>query len=160
VYNKNAIINRQLLDPKIMKKQFTLSLFLAFFLLAPVIGSLAQTTAHPAAQTQGTWDAIGTVRAARMGGDHDVVTVPEPLYHYKKLKFKVTDAPMNIKKMVINYDNGESQTISNSYEVKKGGESNTIDLKAGTQKLKSVELWYDTKGLIKGKAKVTVMGMK
>lgn len=147
-----------------MKKRIALSLLLAFFFLAPAIETLAQKTAppatKPAAQTDGTWEAIGTVRAARVGGDHDVVTVPEPLYHYKKLKFKVTDAPLNIKKMVVNYDNGESQTISNRYEVKKGGESNTIELKTGTQKLKSVELWYDTQGLIKGKANVTVMGMK
>lgn len=149
-----------------MKKQITLSLLLAIFFLAPAIETMAQKTAPPAAtakpgaQTQGTWEAIGTVKAARMGGDHDVVTVPEPLYHYQKLKFKVTDAPLNIKKMVINYDNGESQTISNKYQIKKGGESNTVDLKTGTQKLKSVELWYDTQGLIKGKANVTVMGMK
>ena len=150
-----------------MKKHFTLSLFLALFLLAPVMEVLAQTTPKPAAQTTtkpaaqaSTWEAIGTVKAARMGGDHDMVTVPEPLYHYTKLKFKVTDAPLNIKKMVITYDNGETQTISNKYEIKKGGESNIIDLKAGTQKLKSVELWYDTQGLAKGKANVTVMGMR
>lgn len=149
-----------------MKKQFSLALLFVLFCLTPSLKSMAQTTAKPAAQTTakpaatGTWDAIGTVKAARMGGDHDVVTVPEPHQHYSKLKFKVTDAPMNIKKMVINYDNGESQTISNRYEVKKGGESNTIDLKTGTQKLKSVELWYDTQGLIKGKANVTVMGMR
>jgi len=141
-----------------MKKQFTLALLLVLFCLAPALEGLAQTTAKPMAT--GTWDAIGTVKAARMGGDHDVVTVPEPHMHYSKLKFKVTDAPMNIKKMVINYDNGEAQTISNRYEVKKGGESNVIDLKTGTQKLKSVELWYDTQGLIKGKASVTVMAMR
>ena len=143
-----------------MKKKFTLGLFFAFFLLAPALESLAQKTSQPMAQTTGTWDAIGTVRAARMGGDHDVVTVSEPHHHYKQIKLKVTDAPLNIKKMMINYDNGESQTISSRYEVKKGGESNTIDLKTGNQKLKSVELWYDTAGLLKGKAHVTVMGMR
>jgi hypothetical protein len=147
-----------------MKKQIALGLLLAIFVLASAIETKAQKTTQPAtsstAQTETTWDAIGTVKAARMGGDHDVVTVPEPLYHYKKLKFKVTDAPLNIKKMVVNYDNGESQTISNKYEIKKGGESNTIVLKTGTQKLKSVELWYDTQGLMKGKANVTVMGMR
>src|SRR6187399_1491929 len=101
-----------------MKKQFALSFLLVLFFLAPVMRTLAQTTTKPAAQPTtkpaaqtGTWDAIGTVKAARMGGDHDVVTVPEPHQHYTKLKFKVTDAPMNIKKMVVNYDNGESQTI-------------------------------------------------
>ena len=143
-----------------MKKHFTLSFLLVLFFLAPVLESMAQKTATKPAAQSGTWEAIGTVKAARMGGDHDMVTVPEPLYHYTKLKFKVTDAPLNIKKMVVTYDNGETQTISNKYEIKKGAESNTIDLKAGSQKLKSVELWYDTQGLAKGKDNVTVMGMR
>ena len=108
-----------------MKKQFAFSFLMVLFLLAPVMKSMAQTTAKPAAQPTakpaqtGTWDAIGTVKAARMGGDHDMVTVPEPLMHYSKLKFKVTDAPLNIKKMVVTYDNGETQTISNKYQIKK-----------------------------------------
>ena len=106
-----------------MKKQFTLGLFFAFFLLAPAFESLAQKTTQPMAQTTGNWDAIGTVKAARMGGDHDVVTLTEPHHHYKQIKLKVTDAPLNIKKMVITYDNGETQTISNRYEIKKAAKA-------------------------------------
>jgi hypothetical protein len=139
-----------------MKKQITLSLFLAFLFIAPAFKALAQ---NAATATQ-NWEAIGTVNASRMGGDHDVLEMPEPYKHYKKLKLQVTGAPLNIKKMVINYENGEAQTITNRYEIKKGGESNIIDVKPGNQKLTSMELWYDTKGILKGKAHVTVMGMK
>ena len=144
-----------------MKKQLTLSLFLAIFLLAPISKLFAQKTAPPAAaQTTGTWDALGTVVAARMGGDHDVIEITETDVVYKKLKFKVDDAPLNVKKMVITYGSGEQQTVNTKYQIKKGGESNTIDLKPAGKTLKTVELWYDTKGLLKGKANVTVYGLK
>jgi hypothetical protein len=146
-----------------MKKQITLSLFLAFFFLAPTFAALAQKTASSTTKStkqDGDWESIGTLRAARMGGDHDVMEMPEPYVNYDKLKLKVTGAPLTIKKMVINYDDGKAQTITNRYEIKKGSESNVIDLETASQKIQSVELWYDTKGLLKGKANVTVMGMK
>lgn len=147
-----------------MKTQITLSLFLGLFFLAPDFEALAPKTATVAtksvAQTEGTWESIGTVTAARIRSDHDVITMPEPYVNYTKLKLKVTSAPINIKKLVINYENGESQTITNRYEVKKGEESNIINLKSGSKKLQSVEMWYDTQGLMKGKAKVTLMGLK
>ena len=156
---KKKLLN--LTNLKNMKKQLTLSLFLALFLLAPVSSLFAQKTAPPAeAQTTGTWDALGTVVAARMGGDHDAIEITETDVVYKKLKLKVTDAPLNIKKMVITFANGKTQTVNTKYQIKNGGESNITDLKEPGQPLKTVELWYDTKGLLKGKANVTVMGMK
>ena len=143
-----------------MKNNITLSLFLVLFILAPVSKNMAQKTAAAATQTTGTWDALGTVVAARVGGDHDVVKITETDVVYKKLKLKVTDAPLNIKKMVITFGNGEKQTVNTKYQIRNGGESNIIDLKPAGQPLKTVELWYDTKGLLKGKANVTVMGLK
>ena len=142
-----------------MKKQFILNLLLVLFLLAPAIQTLAQNPAHQNAQETGTWHALGTLRAARMG-DHDELKIAEPHAAYTKIKLKVTDAPLNLKRILIHYDDGQAQSIDSRYEIKNGGESNTIDLMAGTHKLKSIELWYDTQGLIKGKAHVTVYGMK
>ena len=42
----------------------------------------------------------------------------------------------------------------------KGGESRIVDLRGGKRKLKSVEFWYDTKGILNGRADVTLFGMK
>lgn len=45
--------------------------------------------------------------------------------------------------------------------IKKGGESRQIDLKgAGKRSLRKIEFWYETKGVLQGKADVTVFGMK
>lgn len=47
------------------------------------------------------------------------------------------------------------QTIS------QGGESRQIDLRgSGRRSIRKIEFWYDTKGIFKGRANVTVFGMK
>lgn len=41
------------------------------------------------------------------------------------------------------------------------GESRAIDLQGvGKRSIPKIEFWYDTKGFLKGKANVTVFGMK
>lgn len=41
------------------------------------------------------------------------------------------------------------------------GEWRAIDLKGvGTRSIRRIDFWYDTKGFLKGKADVTVFGMK
>ena len=45
--------------------------------------------------------------------------------------------------------------------IPQGGESRAIDLKGvGQRSLRRVDFWYDTKGFLKGKADVTLFGMK
>jgi hypothetical protein len=46
------------------------------------------------------------------------------------------------------------------YNIPQGGESRIIDLKGTRRKLRSVEYWYDTKGILNGKANVTLFGIK
>lgn len=46
-------------------------------------------------------------------------------------------------------------------DIRKGGESRAIDLKgAGKRSLRKIDFWYETKGVLQGKADVTVFGMK
>jgi hypothetical protein len=58
------------------------------------------------------------------------------------------------------HDGGAPERIEVRYNIPKGGESRVLDLRGGKRKLKSVEFWYDTKGLLNGKADVTLFGMK
>ena len=45
--------------------------------------------------------------------------------------------------------------------IPQGGESRAIDLRGiGKRSVRRIEFWYDTKGFLKGKADVTVFGMK
>lgn len=107
----------------------------------------------------GSWRLLGTVHAKHTA-DHDALAVPGPHDYYRKIKFKVTDSPVNIQRLVVRYDDGAPENINTRVEIPKGGESRVIDLKGGKRKLKSIEFWYDTKGFLNGKADVTVFGMK
>lgn len=107
----------------------------------------------------GSWRNLGTVHAKHTA-DQDALNVPGPHDYYRKLKFKVTDAPVNIQKIVVRYDDGAPENIDIRQEIPKGGESRVIDLRGGKRKLKSIEFWYDTKGVFNGTADVTVFGMK
>jgi len=107
----------------------------------------------------GSWRLLGTLQAQHTA-DHDRLEVKGPYDFYRKLKFKVTDSPVNITKMIVRYDDGAPEVINTRYEIPKGGESRVIDLKGGKRKLKSIEFWYETKGFLNGKADVTIFGMK
>ncbi len=84
-----------------------------------------------------------------------------PYDYFRKLKFKVTDAPLNMIRMVVRYDDGGlPENIEIRFNIPKGGESRAIDLKGGRLKLKAIDFWYDTKGFLNGKADVTLFGQK
>lgn len=122
----------------------------------------SQKVLHPKKNTinnAGTWRVLGTVHAKHTA-DHDQLNVPGPHDYYRKIKFKVTDSPVNIQRMIVRYDDGAPENINTRVEIPKGGESRVIDLNGGKRKLKSIEFWYDTKGFLNGKADVTVVGMK
>ena len=80
---------------------------------------------------------------------------------YCAVSVKVTDAPLNLRRVVVIYDNGQPDKLEVRQDIRKGGESRAIDLKgAGKRSLRKIEFWYETKGILQGKADVTVFGMK
>ncbi|MCD0472088.1 hypothetical protein [Flavobacterium sp. JAS] len=107
----------------------------------------------------GSWRVLGTVHAKHTA-DHDALNVPGPHDYYRRIKFKVTDSPLNMQRIVVCYDDGAPENINTRFNIPKGGESRVIDLKGGKRKLKSIEFWYDTQGFLNGKADVTVFAMK
>lgn len=118
-----------------------------------------QQVVKPKGGTTGSWRLLGTTHAQHTA-DHDVIVVAGPHDYFRKLKFKVTDAPLNMQRMIVTYDDGRPENIDVRENIPKGGESRVIDLKGGKRKLKTVEFWYDTKGFLNGKADVTLFGMK
>ena len=120
----------------------------------------AQQLSHPRPGSPGTWRLIGTTQAQH-SADHDAIIVQGPYDNFRALKFKVTDAPLNMMHMVVTYDNGMPDRIEVRQNIPQGGESRVIDLKGvGKRSIRKIEFWYDTKGFLKGKADVTVFGMK
>ncbi len=120
----------------------------------------ADQVVRPKAGPAGSWRLIGRTTANHTA-DHDTIVVQGPNDSFRRLQFKVTDAPLDIRRMVVTYDNGEPDKIDVRYRIPQGGESRVIDLRgAGRRSLRRVDFWYDTAGLGRGRADVTLFGMK
>jgi len=119
----------------------------------------AQKVVTPRAGNPGSWRVIGTVDAS-FSADHDTLVV-RGFDDFRRIKFKVTNAGLNLQRMVIVYENGEPDRIEVRVNIPQGGESRQIDLKgAGKRRIRRIDFWYDTKGILNGRAHVTVFGMK
>jgi hypothetical protein len=100
---------------------------------------------------------IGQV-TANFTVDHDVIVVKGPFDNFRRIKFKVTNAPLHITRLLITYDNGEPDRLEVRERIEKGG---AIDLRGvGQRSVRKIEFWYDTAGVRRGRADVTVFGMK
>jgi hypothetical protein len=120
----------------------------------------AQQVSKPKPGHTGSWRILGHTQANH-SADHDIIIIKGPFDYFRRLKFKVTDAPLQMRRMLVRYDDGGGpEDIDIRYNIPQGGESRVIDLKGGKRKLKSIEFWYDTKGFLRGKANVTLLGIK
>lgn len=138
----------------------TLILAAASLGVSTAVPALAQQVARPRAGPPGSWRVLGTTHATHTV-DHDSIIVQGPYDNFRRLKFKVTDAPLNLYRLVVTYDNGAPDNIEVRQNIPQGGESRVIDLRgAGKRSLRRIDFWYDTRGLGRGRADVTVFGMK
>jgi hypothetical protein len=143
-----------------MRKKSLIYLLVFTFIFAGVSQVQAQMVVQPRQGNTGSWRVLGTVQANH-NADHDVIYVKGPYDFFRRIKFKVTDSPLNMMRMVVRYDDGGlPENIETRMDIPKGGESRIIDLNGGKRKLKSIEFWYDTKGIFNGKADVTLLGIK
>jgi hypothetical protein len=123
-------------------------------------GAAQTRVVSPRGGAPGKWRLLGQV-TANFKADHDVVVVRGPYDNFRRIKLKVTDAPVNINRLVVTYDNGAPDQLDIRERIPKGGESRDIDLRgAGKRSLRKIELWYDTAGRLQGRADVTLFGMK
>ena len=137
-----------------------LALLAAIAFSASVVAACATGRAPERAAATGEWRLIGQTHADH-GADHDSIIVKGPFDNFRKIKFKVTDAPLNMQHMVVTYDNGQPDKIDIRQSIPQGGESRAIDLRGiGKRSVRRIDFLYDTKGFLKGKADVTVFGMK
>jgi hypothetical protein len=134
---------------------------LALSLTVLVTASIqAQKVVVPHAGAVGQWKVIGTV-TANFTADHDSLVVKGPFDNFRKIKFKVTGAALNLHRLVVVYDNGEPDKLDVREDIAQGGESRPIDLRGiGQRSVRRIDFWYDTKGTMRGKASVTVFGQK
>jgi len=123
-------------------------------------GNSQTVVSSPRAGVPGEWRYLGTVNA-RFTADHDAIIVQGPYDFFRKIKFKVTGAPINLIRLIVTYDDrGLPEKIDTRFTIPAGGESRVIDLAGNRRKIRSIEFWYDTKGVLQGRANVSVVGQK
>ena len=144
-----------------MKKLVSYTLLIVFCLIANQTVT-AQKLIHNNINHSGagTWHVLGEAKVSGGGVDHDVIRVTGINDNFRKLKFKVTNSGLNLIRMVVTYDVGAVEKIDIRQNIKKGGESRVIDLRGGKRSIRNIQFWYEDKGFLNGKAKVTVFGRR
>ncbi|MXV51170.1 hypothetical protein GS399_09335 [Pedobacter sp. HMF7647] len=135
--------------------------FIVFVALIAFSSALsAQQVRRGKAGTPGTWRVIGTTQA-RFTADHDGIVVTPPFDNFRRVQIKVTDAPLRLVKMQVTYGDGAPDILPVALDIPQGGTSRAIDLRGvGTRHIRRIDFWYDTRGVARGRANVTVLGMK
>jgi hypothetical protein len=120
----------------------------------------AQQVTQPRGGPAGSWRVIGQTQA-NLTADQDAIFVKGPNDNFRAIKFKVTGAPLNLQRMLVTYENGQPDKIDVRQSLPEGGESRVIDLAGtGQRHIRRIDFWYDTKGVLQGRASVTVFGLK
>ena len=128
--------------------------------LALVAGSaLAEGWYMDDSKHDGAWVRLGRVTATH-SADHDTIRVEGRNDDFRKLKFRVSDSPLNLHRIIVTYDNGGAERLDVRQNIPKGGETRDIDLQGGKRSIRTIEFWYDTKGLLNGKADVIAYGKR
>lgn len=121
-----------------------------------VIVVFSLTTAFKTTDT-GSWTFLGDKNVG-FGVDHDVIHFGNWKDDVRQIKLKITEGPLKMYRMNIHFDNGSVQEVTLRNRFAQGSESRVIDLDGGLRHLNKIEFWYETKGFLRGKARVAVWG--
>jgi serine/threonine-protein kinase RIO1 len=120
--------------------------------------SFAQQPAVVASDKTG-WHKIGET-TVNFEKDRDEVAVLLA-DKFAKIKFKVTDAAIDLTSCEVVYESGENQTISLNAPLKSMGESKVFDLNGGERSIKKIIFVYKTAPNSNDKkAHVEIWGLK
>lgn len=103
------------------------------------------------------WEKLGS-RKVNFGLEKDTIAVGAHEGAFTKLKVQVTGGSLNMKKMFVNFKNGERKEIELKHNFDKGSGSRVIDLPGNKRLIKDIVFVYDTKNQSKKRATVHVFG--
>jgi hypothetical protein len=105
------------------------------------------------------WHKIGS-RTIDFKNDKDEITVIGA-DRFSSIKFKINDAPVNLKNVEVYYESGDNQNIEVNSPIGPEMESKAYDLNGGERNLKKISFDYNTLPNIKDeKAEIEVWGLK
>ena len=110
-----------------------------------------------AGNANGDWVKLGSVNAGH-DADHDRITVTGPHDNFRKLKFKVKNALLTMRQVVVTYDDGAPEKLDVKENLAAGAETRVIDLHGGKRSIRTIEFWYETKNNKGDKAEVVAFG--
>jgi Protein of unknown function (DUF2541) len=110
-----------------------------------------------AGNANGEWVRLGSVNAGH-DADHDRITVTGPHDNFRKLKFKVKNASLTMRQVVVTYDDGVPEKLDVKENLAAGAETRVIDLHGGKRSIRTIEFWYETKNNKGDKAEVVAFG--
>jgi hypothetical protein len=135
-------------------------ILIGFLLLFFSPALVAQQVSQPPPAPPGAWQVIGSMQAS-FRVDHDFILVKGPFDNFRAIKLKVSGAALQVHHLIVTFDNGGTDRIEVRERIRQGGESRVIDLKGvGKRSIRRIDVWYDTQSLRRGKARLTVFGMK
>jgi hypothetical protein len=105
------------------------------------------------------WHKIGEITANfKMQTESIVVWGAD---EFSQIKLRVTDAPINIERLQVIYEDGTSEDIDVRSEIQAWGETRTIDLKGADKEIEKVAFTYKTLPNYRGeKAQVELYGYR
>lgn len=131
-------------------------------ILLAVAGSYGRVSAQtPAVITsdKAGWHKIGEKTVDFTKDRDEIVVLGND--RFASVKFKVTDAPIDLQDLEVYYESGDKQDIKILFPIKSPGESRVIDLNGGERSLKKIVFVYKTLPNSKDKkAHVEIWGLK
>ena len=105
------------------------------------------------------WVRLGTT-TVKSDLDRDVINITARRGGFKKMKIKVKAASLDMKKIVIHYGNGNTQSVAIRKNFSAGTESRIIDLEGNHRFVEKVVFWYKKDKWYSNKPIVTLWGRK
>jgi hypothetical protein len=104
------------------------------------------------------WHKIGGVKADFKTESESISVLGKD--RFKALKLKVTDAPININRVTVYYEDETTQDIPMSGTLTSGSETGQFDLKSPAKEIKKVTFTYKYEANYRDKAHVELYGLK
>lgn len=107
----------------------------------------------------GAWVFIGNVHAPRSPG-RDAMVLKGPYTDFRSIRFSVANAPLNLQTVAITFANGGSSKIDFQRNFPPGAQSRAVGLPGARQNIQRIDFWYQTIGSNRGRATLSVFGLK
>lgn len=105
------------------------------------------------------WHKIGETKVDFTKEKEEVIVMGAD--KFASIKFKVTEAPIDLTSIEVFYESGDNQMVNIGYPIKSPGESRLIALNGGERSIKKIVLMYKTIPNYKDKkAHVEIWGNK